>query len=218
MGLIHIDLFTTLDGVAQAPGGPEEDPEGGFEFGGWQAPLFDDAGRRAGRRRHGGTGRTAARPAHLRHLRRLLARPGRRASTRASPGCSTTFRSTSRHGAHRRSTGRTPRCSAPTSPRRLRELRERHANMHVIGSLDLVQTLVAEGLFDRLTLWIYPIVLGTGKQVFADGAVPSNLTLVEPAITSPRGAVLVRYARADGTPSTGDMARADRGSAPGSDQ
>ena len=42
MGLIHIDLFTTLDGVAQAPGGPDEDTEGGFAFGGWQAPLFDD--------------------------------------------------------------------------------------------------------------------------------------------------------------------------------
>lgn len=41
MGLIHIDLFSTLDGVAQAPGGPEEDTEGGFAFGGWQAPLGD---------------------------------------------------------------------------------------------------------------------------------------------------------------------------------
>src|SRR4051794_22751786 len=43
MGLIHIDLFTTLDGVAQAPGAPEEDTEGGFAFGGWQAPLSDEA-------------------------------------------------------------------------------------------------------------------------------------------------------------------------------
>ena len=42
MGLIHIDLFTTLDGVAQAPGGPDEDPESGFKFGGWQAPLWDE--------------------------------------------------------------------------------------------------------------------------------------------------------------------------------
>src|SRR6478672_6238917 len=41
MGLIQIDLFTTLDGVAQAPGGPDEDTESGFEFGGWQAPLID---------------------------------------------------------------------------------------------------------------------------------------------------------------------------------
>ena len=43
MGVIHIDLFTTLDGVAQAPGGPEEDAEGGFAFGGWQAPLIDES-------------------------------------------------------------------------------------------------------------------------------------------------------------------------------
>jgi dihydrofolate reductase len=87
------------------------------------------------------------------------------------------------------------------------ELRDRHSNVHVIGSLDLVQTLIAEGLFDRLTLWIYPILLGTGKQVFAGGTVPSNLTLIEPAVTSPKGAVYVRYARAEGIPSTGDMSR-----------
>ena len=42
MGRLHIDLFVTLDGVAQAPGGPDEDPSGGFPFGGWQAPLMDD--------------------------------------------------------------------------------------------------------------------------------------------------------------------------------
>ena len=42
VGIISVDLFITLDGVYQAPGGPEEDREGGFEFGGWQAPYFDD--------------------------------------------------------------------------------------------------------------------------------------------------------------------------------
>ena len=42
MGLIHIDLFTTLDGVAQAPGGPDEDRDGGFPFGEWQAPLVNE--------------------------------------------------------------------------------------------------------------------------------------------------------------------------------
>ena len=58
-------------------------------------------------------------------------------------------------------------------------------------------------MFDRLSLWIYPILLGTGKHVFAGGTVPSNLTLVEPAITSPTGAVRVLYARADGAPVDG---------------
>jgi hypothetical protein len=60
-------------------------------------------------------------------------------------------------------------------------------------------------------LWVYPVVLGSGKKVFATGAVPANLTLVEPAGTSSRGAVLLRYALAEGTPGTGDMSAADRG-------
>jgi dihydrofolate reductase len=90
------------------------------------------------------------------------------------------------------------------------EMRERHDNIHVIGSVNLVQTLLAERLFDRLTLWVYPIVLGAGKKVFSDGAVPANLMLTEPASTSTKGAVLLRYARAEGTPHTGDMSAADR--------
>jgi hypothetical protein len=52
---------------------------------------------------------------------------------------------------------------------------------------------------------VYPIVLGTGKKVFADGTVPANLTLLEPATTSTRGAVTLRYRLADGVPATGDM-------------
>ena len=87
----------------------------------------------------------------------------------------------------------------------VRELRERHENIHVIGSLDFVQTLLAERLFDRLTLWVHPILLGGGKKVFADGAVPTNLRLLEPAVTSPRGVVRQRYALVDGIPGVGDM-------------
>ena len=211
MGLIHIDLFTTLDGVAQAPGGPEEDREGGFEFGGWQAPLSDDlVGEQVG--------------AGMEGLDALLL--GRRTydifaaywpdqDQGVDAGIARLFNLVPKYVASR---------GAPTLDwanstllggdiaSAVAELRERHANVHVIGSLDLVQTLVAEGLFDRLSLWIYPILLGTGKKVFADGTVPSNLTLIEPAITSPRGVVFVRYAHADGIPSTGDMTRPDRAS------
>ena len=211
MGLIHIDLFTTLDGVAQAPGAPDEDTEGGFEFGGWQAPLFDDVvGEQVG--------------AGMQGLDALLL--GRRTydifaafwpeqEQGVDAGIARLFNQVPKYVASR---------GAPTLEwanstllgadivSAVREIRERHANVHVIGSLDLVQTLVTEGLFDRLSLWIFPILLGTGKQAFADGTVPSNLTLVEPAITSPRGTVFLRYARADGTPSTGDMTRPDRAS------
>ena len=93
----------------------------------------------------------------------------------------------------------------------VRDVRDRHANVHVIGSLDLTQTLLTERLYDRLNLWVFPIVLGRGKTVFANGAVPTNLTLAEPPVTSKSGAVLLRYSLADGTPTTGNMTLDDRG-------
>jgi dihydrofolate reductase len=204
MGTIHIDLFTTLDGVAQAPGGPEEDPEGGFPFGGWQAPLFDDAvGEQVGEGMEGLDALLLGRKTYDifasywpnqeqgvdNEIAVLFNRVPKYVASRGTPTLD---------WAHSTQLG--PDLAAAVS-----ELRDRHEHVHVIGSLDLVQTLLAERLFDRLSLWVYPIVLGTGKKVFADGAVPSNLSLVEPAVTSPKGAVLLRYELGEGTPATGDM-------------
>ena len=217
MGLIHIDMFTTLDGVAQAPGGPDEDTENGFAFGGWQAPLIDDVvGEQVG--------------AGLQDLDALLL--GRRTydifaaywpeqEQGVDADIARLFNRVPKYVASRGAPTldwANSTLLAPDLASAIAELRARHSNVHVIGSLGLVQTLFAEALFDRLSLWIYPILLGTGKQVFGDGSVPSNLTLVEPAVTSPKGAVFVRYARADGIPSTGDMSRPDRApTPPGSD-
>ena len=93
----------------------------------------------------------------------------------------------------------------------VREIRDRHEHVKVVGSLNLVQTLLREKLFDRLDLWVHPIVLGVGKKVFDGGAVPTNLTLLEPPATSPKGTVYLRYGLTDGTPATGDMSAPDRG-------
>ncbi|HET6918642.1 MAG TPA: dihydrofolate reductase family protein [Jiangellaceae bacterium] len=60
-------------------------------------------------------------------------------------------------------------------------LKERHDEVHVIGSLELVQSLLRFVLVDRLNLWLYPLLLGSGKQVFADGTVPTALRLTESA-------------------------------------
>ncbi|MEO8828904.1 dihydrofolate reductase family protein, partial [Lapillicoccus sp.] len=81
----------------------------------------------------------------------------------------------------------------------------------VVGSLDLVQTLLHEKLFDRLDLWVHPVMLGVGKKVFDAGAVPTNLTLLEPPVAGPKGTVYLRYGLADGIPKTGDMSEPDRG-------
>ncbi len=204
MGLIHIDLFTTLDGIAQAPGGPDEDRDGGFPFGGWQAPLIDEmvgeqimAGMEGldalllGRRTydiwaaywpHQETGVDDV-------IARLFNRVPKYVASRSAPTLD--WAGSTVVGADLR--------------REIDTLRQRHEHVHVIGSLDLVQTLLAQQLFDTLTLWVHPILLGTGKQVFAGGVVPTNLTLTEPATTSPKGTVTLRYALAPGTPATGDM-------------
>ena len=68
----------------------------------------------------------------------------------------------------------------------MREIRDRHEHVKVVGSLNLVQTLLREKLFDRLDLWVHPIVLGVGKKVFDGGEVPTNLTLLEPPVPARR--------------------------------
>lgn len=87
----------------------------------------------------------------------------------------------------------------------VREIRDRHEHVKVVGSLNLVQTLLHEKLFDRLDLWVHPVVLGVGKTVFNGGAAPTNVTLLEPPVASPTGIVYLRYGLAEGTPKTGDM-------------
>jgi dihydrofolate reductase len=74
----------------------------------------------------------------------------------------------------------------------------------VIGSGDLVQTLLRNDLVDRLNLWVYPVLLGSGKRLFAEGTVPTALRLVESA-TFPKGAVHLIYERV-GKPTFGSMA------------
>jgi dihydrofolate reductase len=205
MGLIDIEMFATLDLVGQAPGGPEEDPEGGFPFGGWQAPLIDEV-----------TGAQVA--AAYEGTDALLL--GRRTYDifaaywpNQDDEFGTLFNSIPKYVASRG----TPDLSwagstqlGPDLASAVRELRDRHQHVKVVGSLNLVQTLLREKLFDRLDLWLHPIVLGVGKKVFDGGAVPTNITLLEPPLASAKGTVYLRYGLAEGTPETGDMSAPDR--------
>ncbi|WP_207838601.1 dihydrofolate reductase family protein [Williamsia soli] len=203
MGLIHIEMFATLDLVGQAPGGPDEDPEG-FPFGGWQAPLMDEL-----------TGAQIA--ASYEGTDALLL--GRRTydifaaywpyqQGESDNSIATLFNSVPKYVASRGSADLSwdgSRQLGPDLAGAVREIRERHERVKVVGSLDLVQSLFREKLFDRLNLWVHPIVLGVGKKVFDDGAIPTNLRLLEPPAAAPTGTVLLRYGRAEGTPATGDM-------------
>ena len=210
MGLIHIEIFATLDLVGQAPGGPEEDPEGGFPFGGWQAPLFDEvAGAQVGAAYEGTDALLLGRrtygifaaywPAQQGggddDIARLFNRVPKYVASRGTPDLS--WAGSTQLG--------------PDLPAAVREIRDRHEHVKVVGSLDLVQTLLRERLVDRIDLWVHPVVLGVGKKVFDGGAVPTNLTLLEPPAAGPKGTVYLRYGLAEGTPATGDMAAPERG-------
>src|ERR1700710_95977 len=193
MGLIHIELFSTLDLVGQAPGGPDEDPDR-FSFGGWQAPLMDDiAGAQVGAAYEGTDALLLGRrtydifAAYWPHQE-------------DDEGIATLFNSVPKYVASRG----TPDLSwagstqlGPDLTAAVREVRDRHEHVKVVGSLDLVQTLVRERLFDRLDLRLHPLMLGVGKKVFDGGVVPANLTLLEPPAASPKGSVYLRYGLAE---------------------
>ena len=209
MGLIHIELFVTLDLVGQAPGGPDEDPLG-FPFGGWQAPLFDEvAGAQVDAAYEGTDALLLGRRTYD-----IFAAYWPHQEGGEDNGIATLFNSIPKYVASR---GRPDLSWAgstqlgPDLPRAVREVRDRHEHVKVVGSLGLVQTLLHEKLFDRLDLWVHPIVLGVGKKVFDGGEVPTNVELLEPPVAGPRGTVLLRYGLADGTPKTGDMSAPDHG-------
>ena len=201
MGKLIVTEFVTLDGVAQAPGGPDEDQEGGFTHGGWQEPLSDPE-----------AGDVMFEQAKSMDAL-LLGRKTYEIFANFWPTAPQEIPFT----------GLLNRVPKYVASRTLAEpldwqgstlvgesladnvtaLKERHDEIHVIGSLDLVQSLLRFGLVDQLQLWLYPLLLGTGKQVFADGTVPAALRLIE-SVTYPRGTLQLTYDLA-GTPTYGTM-------------
>jgi len=162
MGLIHIELFATLDLVGQSPGGPDEDPVG-FAFGGWQTPLIDEVtGAQVGAAYDGTDALLLGRrtydifasywPYQQGEIATLFNRVPKYVASRGRPDLS--WAGSTQLG--------------PDLAGAMREIRDRHAHVKVVGSLNLVQTLLREKLFDRLDRWVHPVVLGVGKKVFAD--------------------------------------------------
>jgi dihydrofolate reductase len=202
-GRILIDIFSTLDGVGQGPGGLQEDTSGGFRYGGWQGPVTDDV-----------VGREIM--AGIDTLDALLL--GRKTydiwadywptygEGDANP-IATKFNAVPKYIASRGTPELAWEGSVQLGPdvrAEVAALRERHREIHVIGSLDFAQTLLGAQLFDVLNLWVFPVVLGDGKRVFPPGVDPARLRLLEPPVVAGTGAVLLRYGP-DGQPRFGDI-------------
>jgi dihydrofolate reductase len=202
VGRLIVTEYVTLDGVAQSPGQPDEDRDGGFDHGGWLAPLVGEQAPAAvfeqaasmdalllGRRTYdifAGYWPTAP---EENPFTGLLNRVPKYVASRASAEPLGWQGSTSLGG---------------DLTAAVAELKQRHDEVHVIGSLDLVQSLLRLGLVDRLNLWQFPVLLGSGKRVFAGGTVPTALRLTG-SVSFPNGALQLTYETA-GVPGYGNLA------------
>ena len=187
--------FISLDGVIQAPGGPDEDPSGDFRFGGWQVPYSDEAIGRA-------VLDLFSQPFELLLGRRtydIWAAYWPRIGA-DSPGhpIAGPFNSVRKHVAtHRPDTLDWQNSHGlaghlADAVRALKRLDGGYLLTH--GSSDMVRQLLAAGLVDELRLLVYPVVLGRGKRLFGDNAQAAAFTLAHAANT-PGGVLITRYVR-----------------------
>jgi dihydrofolate reductase len=193
MRKLVVGTFVTLDGVMQAPGGPDEDRDGGFEHGGWLVPYFDDkmgeimsdwvdvaGGFLLGRRTYEIF--AASWPNSTDPDDRIAAALNQRPKYVASRTLDKLdwYNSTLLKG----------------DVVEIRKLKAQDGNeIQVHGSSDLLQTLLRHDLVDTLRIWQFPVVTSTGKRLFCEGASSGAFKLVETQFST-TGAVLHIYERA----------------------
>ncbi|WP_338692683.1 dihydrofolate reductase family protein [Streptomyces sp. Q6] len=196
MRKIVVCTFLTLDGVLQAPGGPDEDAESGFEHGGWQKNASDDE-----------VGEAIA--GWYQHSDAMLL--GRKTYEifasywpTADPANPFTERmnSTPKYVASRTLTSLEWQNSTLLDGdvvQAVRTLKESDGgDINVVGSGDLAQTLMRHDLVDEYRLTIHPVIIGTGKRLFADGAIPTRLEPV--SVSTTKGGTVLAVYRPNGKP------------------
>ena len=213
MRKIVVGAFVSLDGVMQAPGGPEEDQSGGFRFGGWTVPYWDDAVLGAA------MGKTFSAPFDLLLGRRTydifaaywphqVRDPSAGAFDALTAQIAERFDTITKYVATHRpdSLGwKNSRALGPDVAGAIRELKQGEGPMLLTqGSSELVHLLLEHDLVDELRLLVYPVVLGRGKRLFSDGSAPRALELASSTV-SPRGVIVTTYERA-GEVRTGSFA------------
>jgi dihydrofolate reductase len=186
----------TLDGVMQAPGGPEEDPSNGFSHGGWAMPFTSEAGGQA------------IRDNFAVEFDMLL---GRRtydifASYWPNEGdnpIGKAFNNARKYVVTRslkQLDWQNSECIDGDVANEIRRLKALDGpQLHIWGSSELLQTLIAADLVDEFRMWIFPVVLGEGKRLFETGVPPRSLTLVATR-TTPTGVLLNTYRPAGPVP------------------
>jgi dihydrofolate reductase len=196
MRKLVVGTFTTLDGVMQAPGGPDEDRDGGFRHGGWLVPYFDekfveimtDWTKRAGAFLLGrktyeifaGSWPKSTDPAD--EIATAL-------NTRPKFVASRTLDTLAWDNSHL--------LKGDVAEEVAKLKAQEGGEIQVHGSSNLIQTLLKHDLVDTLRIWQFPVVLGTGKRLFGEGTIPRSFRIVDTQMNT-TDAVLHVYERAGG--------------------
>ncbi len=177
----------SLDGVLQAPGGPREDPSGGFKYGGWSAPYSDDV--------LGGVMQKLMQPADYLLGRKTfdLWTPFWPKHADVWPGINDGIKYVLSRTKKKSEWKNTVFLKGLAEVKKIKN--SDGPDLHVWGSSKLIQLLLKNDLVDELRLQIHPLILGKGKKLFENGAIPTALTLVE-SLTTPSGVIVANYRRA----------------------
>ena len=201
MRKIAVLSFVTLDGVMQAPGGPDEDPSGNFKHGGWSVGYWDDVMGKV----------MAEQMGHPYDL--LLGRKTYEIFAAFWPKAKDVPGANGLNKARKYVVSKTPRkldwnnsvLVTGNIPEEIKKLKRVDGpELQVHGSSNLIQTLLKHDLVDEFRLKIYPVSIGHGKRLFGDGTIPASFKLLE-SVTSPSGVIIATYGR-DGAIKTGSFA------------
>ena len=189
MRKLLVSTFLTLDGVMQAPGGPEEDDSGGFAYGGWSVRYWDEMMGQV-------MSEAMSAPFDLVLGRRtydIFAAywPHAPEEAGAKPLNDATKYVVSRS---RRTLEWTESVLIEgDAAEGIKELKRGDGpELQVHGSGNLIQTLMRHNLVDQYRLWVFPLVIGSGKRLFSDGTIPSGLKLLDSKVST-TGVVIGRY-------------------------
>jgi dihydrofolate reductase len=191
MRKLVVSTFVSLDGVMQAPGGPEEDPTGGFPHGGWSFNYWDDVMDQV-------MGAAMGTPYDL-----LLGRKTYEIFAAHWPHAADSPAAESLNAAHKYVASRTldqapwgPATLIRDVPGEVAKLKASEGpELQVHGSGDLIQTLLAHDLVDEFRVWTFPVLLGRGKRLFEGGGAPGNLKLASSTVST-TGVIIATYERA----------------------
>src|SRR6188474_25708 len=170
MRKVIVGAMVSMDGVMQAPGGPEEDPTGGFKFGGWTASLGND-------------------PVFDEELGKLVGEP---ADDIAKNFNRITKPVATRKGVDRKWQGSVALRDAAKDVAKLKQ--EDGSVLVTQGSTELVHALLAAGLVDEIRTFTFPLLLGKGKRLFSGDSQPRAFKLTHSAV-SPNGLIAATYVR-----------------------